>query len=649
MLVLAFVDAREPALPERTFRRPIRDRAKAVSRNSRFWWYSMNRLSGISPQSGESPIAVPSRSLRQHGMLFRSLFMNAPAAMVLIGADGAIELANRQAESIFAFTGDTLVGRPVIELLRAPAGEPPDWHRPMQQSLAAASPAAVHERELIARRRDGDEFPVEVSLAPLATEEGVLISAAFRDITELKLAADAMARRAHHDALTGLPNRVLFLERLDQALARAARSGRPLAVIFLDLDDFKLVNDSCGHDHGDLLLKRLTPRLVAAVRAGDTVARLGGDEFVALCEDLANDADAVALAQRVTDAVGVPVRIGGYTHNISVSAGVIMVRDPAAVSAQAVLRDADAAMYSAKAGGKCRVAVFDEAMRAQLLERFEIEAALRRAVSARQLRVYFQPVVKLEPERVVAAEALVRWQHPERGLLAPADFIPVAERAGLLGRIGEWVIVQACRQAVLWRDQFPERRIPVSVNISGSQLKRGGLADFVQQVLDETGLDPWLLELEVTESALREDEETSRHELRELKAPGTRLIVDDFGAGYSSLAALRDLGIDGLKLDRSFVQSLGHGGDEGELVKAVLSMAGAIDADVTAEGVETSAQVSSLRTHGCDFAQGYLFARPGPACELTALLAEESRQALAAEAQSGISVEDWTLRVGAAA
>ena len=609
----------------------------------------MNRLSGIPSQPGDGPVADPVRRFRQHGLLFRSLFMNAPAAMALIAQDGTIELANRQAEAIFGFTGGNLAGRCVTELVRATPGDPPDWYGPMARALAGASPATVRELELMARRSDGDQFPVEVSLTPLGTEDGVLVSAAFRDITELKLAADAMARRAHHDALTGLPNRVLFLERLDQALARSARSGRPLAVVFLDLDDFKLVNDSCGHDHGDLLLKKLTPRLVAAVRAGDTVARLGGDEFVALCEDLADDADAVALAQRVTDAVGVPVRIGGYTHRVSVSAGVIMVRDPSAVSAQAVLRDADAAMYSAKAGGKCRVAVFDEAMRARLHERFAIEEALRRAVSARQLRVYYQPVIELEPDRVVAAEALVRWQHPDRGLLAPADFIPAAERAGLLGRIGEWVIEQACRQAVIWRDQFPERQIPVSVNIAGSQLKRGGLAGFVKQVLDATGLDPWLLELEVTESALREDEETCRHELRELKALGTRLIVDDFGAGYSSLAALRDLGIDGLKLDRSFVHALGRGGDEGELVKAVLSMAGAIDADVTAEGVETSAQVSSLRMHGCDFAQGYLFARPAPASELTALLAADSRSDLAVDASRGIPVDEWAVQVGAAA
>ncbi|MGO9789798.1 MAG: putative bifunctional diguanylate cyclase/phosphodiesterase [Solirubrobacteraceae bacterium] len=607
----------------------------------------MKRLSGIPSQPDESPVAKPVRRIRQHGLLFRSLFMSAPSAMVVIDQDGAIVLANLQAEAMFAFAGEDMVGRAVDEIVPTPRAASCAWYRPLLQSPGSGSPAGVSELELMAKSRDGDEFPVEVSLAPLVTEDGVLLSAAFRDVTEPKLAAEAMARRAHHDALTGLPNRVLFLERLEQALARAGRSGRPLAVVFIDLDDFKLVNDTCGHDHGDLLLKKVTPRLMAAVRAGDTVARLGGDEFVALCENLSDDADAIELAQRITDAVARPVRIGGYKHNVSVSTGVVMVTEPLHTSGHAVLRDADAAMYSAKAGGKCRVAVFDEAMRAQALERFEIEAALRRAVSGKELRVFYQPVVELSPERVVAAEALVRWQHPDRGLLTPAEFIPIAERAGLLDRIGEWVIEQACRQAVIWRDLFPDRRIPVSVNVAGSQLKHAGLASFVERVLHETGLDPWLLELEVTERALHEDDETARHELRALKALGTRLIVDDFGAGYSSFSALRDLGIDGLKLDRSFVQALERGGDDEAMVKAVLSLAGAIDADVTAEGVETSAQVSSLRTHGCDFAQGYLFARPAPAAALTALIAAQSAPSAAQSAPSAAQSASLAAPTGA--
>ncbi len=595
------------------------------------WLYSMNRCSRISAETGESRLPKNRKVAcqPQSQLQLRSLFMQAPSALMVIDEDGMIVLANLQAHTLFGYCEQELNGRPVEDLVPTPTGLAHPWYQAARQTLFDRTPAFVHELELTARRRHDDEFPAEVSLAPLGDGDSGLISVAVRDVSERKLAAEALARQVHHDALTGLPNRVLFLERLQQALARAGRTGRPLAVVFLDLDDFKLVNDTRGHDAGDLLLRKLTPRLAAAVRAGDTVARLGGDEFVALCEDLSDDTDAVMLAQRITDAVAKPVQLGGFTHRISVSTGVVLVRDPADFTAHGVLRDADAAMYDAKAGGKGRVAVFDGTMRAQLLERVEMEAALRSAVSSGELRLFYQPVVALEPGRVVAAEALVRWQHPTRGLLMPADFIPVAEGAGLLGRIGEWVIAQACRQAVLWRDLFPERRIPVSVNVSASQLQRPGLAAFVKRVLDETGLDPWLLELEVTESALREDQPSIWRELRELKARGTRLIVDDFGAGYSSLSALRDLGIDGVKLDRSFVQGLERGGDQGAMVKAVLTLAGAIDADVTAEGVETGAQVKRLRTHGCDFAQGYLFARPAPAAELTALIAEGAPQGAA--------------------
>ncbi len=603
---------------------------KAAFQNSRFWLYSMNRCSRISAEPGESRLPKNVKFVCQPVPHMRALFMQAPSAILVIDKDGMIVLANLQAHALFGYPNEDLNGRPLEELVPTPAGAPCAWYQASRQALLDRGPAFVHELELMARRRDDDRFPAEISLAPLGPADGGLLSVAFRDITERKLADEALARQAHHDPLTGLPNRVLFLERLQQALARARGTGRPLAVVFIDLDDFKLVNDTRGHDAGDLLLKKLTPRLAAAVRTGDTVARLGGDEFVALCEDLSADTDAVMLAQRITDAVARPVQIRGVTHNVSVSTGVVLVRDSTEFTAHGVLRDADAAMYDAKAGGKGRVAVFDATMRAQLLERVAMEAALRIAVSAGELRLFFQPVVSLEPGRVVAlepgrvvaAEALVRWQHPTRGLLMPAEFIPVAEAAGLLGRIGEWVIAQACRQAVVWRDLFPDRRIPVSVNVAASQLQRPGLAAFVKGVLRETGLDPWLLELEVTESALREDEPSIWRELRELKALGARLIVDDFGAGYSSLSALRGLGIDGLKLDRSFVQGLEDDGDRGAMVKAVLTLAGAIDADVTAEGVETNAQASRLRMQGCDFAQGYLFARPAPAADLTALLAE---------------------------
>ena len=387
---------------------------------------------------------------------FRSLFMHAPAAMLVIDRDGAIAIANLQARAMFAFGSVDPAGTPVGELVPGLPEASRDWYRALPEVRAGACTGPVRELELMARRRGGDEFPVEVSLVPLVTDAGVFLSVALVDATERMLAAEALARQAHRDPLTGLPNRVLFLERLEQALARSLRSGRPLAVVFLDLDDFKLVNDSLGHDQGDVLLRKLTPRLIAAVRVGDTVGRLGGDEFVALCEDLSTDTDAAALAQRITDAVAAPVRLGGVVHELSVSTGVVMVRDPRKVSAQTLLRDADAAMYSAKADGKGRVAVFDETMRKRLHERVALETDLRRAVREGELRVFYQPVVELAAERVVGAEALVRWQHPRRGLLEPDEFIAAAERAGVLAAIGEWVITQACVQAAAWRELFPD-------------------------------------------------------------------------------------------------------------------------------------------------------------------------------------------------
>jgi len=553
---------------------------------------------------------------------FRSLFDTAPYAILVFDQQGEILLSNARAQRMFGYTAAELAGRPVEELAPTPDGQSGVWYAEVPR--AAVQQGA--EIELRPRRRDGTTFPAEVSLTPLVCEDGMLISAAIRDVTEMRAAEESLTHEARHDLLTGLPNRLLFLERLELALARARRSDRPLAVVFLDLDDFKAVNDTRGHDVGDLLLTRITPRLKDAVRHGDTLARLGGDEFVVLCEDLPDERQAMELAQRITDISLEPVWGDGFEYSVSVSAGVVLVRDARNASAVGVLRDADAAMYTAKAGGKGRVAMFDEGMRERLLERVAIESALQGAVARGEMELHYQPVVEIERSRVVAIEALLRWRHPIRGLLAPAEFISVAETTGLISEIGEWVIEEACRQAVRWRDLSPRREpVPVSVNLSNHQLTHRNLVGAVQRILESTGLEPNLLVLEVTESSLLEDMATSRQELMRLKELGVQLVVDDFGTGYSSLSVLRNLMVDGLKLDQSFVQALGTDSSDGSMVDAVLSMAGALDAQVTAEGVETWAQASRLRSHGCDYAQGYLFARPAPASELTPLLTGAGR------------------------
>jgi diguanylate cyclase (GGDEF)-like protein/PAS domain S-box-containing protein len=551
---------------------------------------------------------------------FRALLESAPDAVVISNEEGQIVLVNSQTERMFGYTRKELIGAPVERLIpgrfaeahetnRRRFGEDPHT-RPMGSGL-----------DLFARRKDGSEFPVEISLGPLETEQGRLISAAIRDVTERRLAADALAHQATHDPLTGLPNRNLFLDRLDHALTRARRSGGMLAVLFLDMDDFKLVNDTRGHETGDLLLVALTPRLSAALRPGDTVARFGGDEFVVLCEDLVVDAAAPAIAQRIGEACARPIRIGEHEHIVTVSTGIVIVEGGASTPSN-VLRDADAAMYRAKAGGKGRIEVFDEGMRAQLIERMAIESSLRRALENDELRLFYQPVFSLERDEVVGVEALLRWQHPLRGLLEPSEFISVAEDSGLIVPIGEWVLEQACRQAATWRDRANGAEpVHMSVNLSPRQVARSNVVATVQRVLRNTGLEPELLDLEITEHTLIEEGEAAALALRELKDVGVRLVLDDFGTGYSSLSYLKRYTIDALKIDRSFVDGLGTADSgDGAIVNAVVSMARELDVGVTAEGVETTAQLAQLRENGCPYAQGFLLSRPAPPDELDALL-----------------------------
>lgn len=551
---------------------------------------------------------------------FRQLFDDAPYPIVVFDGIGHIQLSNLRAQRLFGFTQNQLLGLPMERIVPTPGSGGAPWY----QTQADGGTSAGRDLELRGRRRDGSELAVEVSLTPLVIEEGVMISAAIRDVTRVREAAETLSFQARHDSLTGLPNRMQFLERLEVALERARHSGQALAVIFLDLDNFKVVNDTRGHDAGDALLRELTPRLGAAVRSGDTVGRLGGDEFVVLCENLADEERAIEIAERLVDVSEEPIVAGGFEHAVSLSAGVVIVREAGRVSARGLLRDADAAMYAAKERGKGRLAVFDETMHEHLMERLEVEASLRGARDRGELALFYQPVVALQSHRFVAVEALLRWRHPERGLLSPAQFLPVAESSGLIEGIGDWVIEEACRQAAQWRDlQAPHAPVPVSVNVSAQQLSSSGLPHSVEQALGRSDLSAELLMLEVTEATLLQDMSSARRELAQLKELGVRLIVDDFGAGYSSLSALRELMIDGLKLDRSFVQALvAEDGvdDDGAMVGAVLGMASALDAHVTAEGVETWEQVSRLRDHGCDYAQGYLFARPRPAAELTPML-----------------------------
>jgi diguanylate cyclase (GGDEF)-like protein/PAS domain S-box-containing protein len=541
---------------------------------------------------------------------FRSLFETAPCAWLVLGQSGEIAVVNARAERMFGYSRDDLIGSHVARLI--PCGT--------EAWLGDGSPGSARG-ELRARRSDGTDFPAEFALTPLDGEHGRLLSLAVTDVTERKLAAEALAHRASHDPLTGLPNRTLFLDRLEHALRRASRSNRSLAVMFLDLDDFKLVNDTRGHEIGDVLLVALTPKLTAALRPGDTIARFGGDEFVVLCEDLADGADAIRIARRIAAACSGPVVIDDYQHSVTISAGVVLVEDPASATPSSVLRDADAAMYRAKESGKGRIELFDERMRAQLVRRTAIESSLRRAIDRQEFTLHYQPVVSVEDGQIVSVEALLRWQHPHRGLVEPGCFMHVAESSGLIVQIGEWAISEACRQAAEWSRTNP---VGVSVSVSPRQVSRSDLAGAVARALHTSGLDPGLLELEITEQMLFEVPDSSRATLRELKALGARLVLDDFGTGPSSFASIKHLTIDALKVDRSFVEGLGRGGGgkDGAIISAMLNMASALGVVTTAEGVETREQLSLLRAAGCQLAQGYLFSEPVPAAAVPSLLSQ---------------------------
>lgn len=415
--------------------------------------------------------------------------------------------------------------------------------------------------------------------------------------------------QAYHDKLTNLPNRALFLDRLTQALRRCHRTKRTISVLFIDLDNFKLVNDSLGHDMGDALLRQVADRLSDAVRPGDTVARLGGDEFTILLEDVVGEDEPRHVAKRVLESLAAPFTLGNTEAFANASIGIVVKTSPLE-TAETLLKSADTAMYHAKALGRSRYVFFSPEMHALAKERLEMETALRRAVIEGDINVAYQPLVQLSTGQIVGCEALARWQHPEKGTIPPGIFIPIAEETGLIVPMGWKLLEDACNQAMILRDILESPDFVMSVNLSGRQFQSSKLIPMIKEILERTGLPPHCLKLEITESILMENREESIQRMKELKALGVYLALDDFGTGYSSLSTLHAFPIDTLKIDKSFISRLEDEEGAQAIVEAILAMAHTLKIDVTGEGVESEAQANLIHSLGCQLGQGYLFDRP---------------------------------------
>lgn len=470
--------------------------------------------------------------------------------------------------------------------------------------------------EIWNRRESGEIYPQWQTIRAVQDDLGHVSHyvAVFSDISAIKHSERELARLAHHDPLTDLPNRLLFTDRAEQALASAQVHKRGCALLLLDLDHFKIINDSLGHAVGDQLLKLVGERLKALFGPGVTLARLGGDEFAVLAESCPQVAQAAGVAQRMLDVMKEPFIFDGHQLFISASIG-ISVFPSDALSAEQLLRNADSALFKAKSAGRESYALYTEELTAHAQNRVEIASELRRALDQHELRVYYQPVHNLQDSRLVGVEALVRWEHPERGLVPPGDFIPIAERTGLIADIDAWVLGQACRQMCQWlADGLPLSFI--AVNVSSRLFARRELYDQVAQVLHDTGLDPAYLELEVTESAVMEDPEVALEQLHRLRELGLRLAIDDFGTGYSSLLRLKRLPVQKLKIDQGFVAGLPWDEDDAAIVRVVIALAKSMGMQVHAEGIEQVEQARFLLAQDCDMGQGYWFGRPVPASEI---------------------------------
>jgi diguanylate cyclase (GGDEF)-like protein/PAS domain S-box-containing protein len=534
-------------------------------------------------------------------------------AVLRADSQGNVTYLNRVAEKVTGWSREEAQGRPAVDVLRLIDGA-------SRASVDTSLGAAEQENETtgsltsgtncILVRRDGLEIDIE-SKTTLIREHGESVTGTimtFRDVSADRAKSLEMSHRAHHDALTDLPNRVLFYDRLAQAISLAERQGKQLAVMFVDLDHFKKINDSLGHDVGDKLLRSVAERLKACVRRSDTIGRLGGDEFVVLLSQVEHSEDAAISARKALRALTAPHTIDGKSLDLNVSIGVSTYPSDGQ-DAESLLNRADNAMYEAKQRGRNNYQFFRHEMHARLADRQSLEADLRCALGRNEFVLHYQPKLNLQTGQITGVEALIRWLHPQRGLIYPEKFVPLAEECGLILGIGQWVLLEACNQARAWRDEGLGN-VPVSVNVSATEFGAKDFLSGVRAALIATGVEPQNLELELTESVLMQDAEAAVVTLVKLKAMGVLVAIDDFGTGYSSFTYLRRFPSDALKLHHSFVQEIAVDPRDAAIVSAMINIGKSLKQRIIAEGVETSTQLQFLRHHGCPEGQGYYFSRP---------------------------------------
>jgi diguanylate cyclase (GGDEF)-like protein/PAS domain S-box-containing protein len=570
--------------------------------------------------------AVFTTQLRQSEVRFRSLVQQASDLIAVIDRQHTLRYVSPSAERLLQYPPSVLIGAPIERFIH-----PDDvtaFIAAFVDRQPIAGPATARATEFRMRCRNGSWCNFEAVVTNLLDEPGVagfVLNA--HDVTERKALEEALMAQAYSDALTGLANRIRFQQALQAALSPDRGDSGVVAVLFLDLDGFKLINDSFGHVTGDRLLAAVAERLKSSLSGGEAIARFGGDEFAVLLDPAASAGEAVRTGERLLTALHSPLHVDGRTILITASMG-IAFRSPSDAAGQPedLLREADIALYQAKAAGKDRAVLYESRMGTLAVRRLELENDLRLALQREEFRLYFQPIVDLKTGTIIGSEALLRWAHPRRGLLAPAEFLPVAEETGLIAPLGRWALERACRQAKAWNDRWPGgAHLDMSVNLSAVQLEQADLVDDVRSVLARTGLPPANLQLELTETAMLRHAERAGRQLAALKGMGVRLAIDDFGTGYSSLSYLQRLEVDCLKIDRSFLQDLQPDSPSVAIIRAIVALAAALKTDVTAEGLERSEQVALVRSMGCRYGQGFYFADPVPE-RLATVLFEPSRR-----------------------